>query len=116
MACACCTRIAKVSAVSGMCPVCTNKGPPPSPPFSQVFILKGVKVLCFDTLLQVLILKDVRRKHNSCAKLAHLSPGDGAGGISGGGRLPPWGMILPLERKSGRGLPQARRRFLRDLR
>src|SRR6266436_9267902 len=29
---------------------------PPSPPFSQVFILKGVKVLCFDTLLQVLIL------------------------------------------------------------
>ena len=30
---------------------------PPSPPFfSQVFILKVVKVLCFDTLLQVLIL------------------------------------------------------------
>jgi hypothetical protein len=25
-----------------------------------VFILKGVKVLCFDTLLQVLILKIVR--------------------------------------------------------
>src|SRR5882724_548493 len=25
--------------------------------FSQVFILKGVKVLCFDTLLQVFILK-----------------------------------------------------------
>ena len=28
-----------------------------SPRFSQVFILKLVKVLCFDTLLQVLILK-----------------------------------------------------------
>jgi hypothetical protein len=28
--------------------------------FLQVFILKGVKVLCFDTLLQVLILKEVR--------------------------------------------------------
>jgi len=27
--------------------------------FSQVFILKGVKVLCFDTLLQVFILKVV---------------------------------------------------------
>jgi hypothetical protein len=30
---------------------------PPPPGFSQVFILKEVKVLCFDTLLQVLILK-----------------------------------------------------------
>src|SRR5712675_2188937 len=29
----------------------------PPPYFSQVFILKGVKVLCFDTLLQVFILK-----------------------------------------------------------
>ena len=29
----------------------------PSPNFSQVFILKIVKVLCFDTLLQVFILK-----------------------------------------------------------
>jgi hypothetical protein len=28
----------------------------PSPCFSQVLILKGVKVLCFDTLLQVFIL------------------------------------------------------------
>jgi hypothetical protein len=28
--------------------------------FSQVFILKEVKVLCFDTLLQVLILKGLR--------------------------------------------------------
>ena len=33
---------------------------PPPPLFSQVFILKGVKVVCFDTLLQVLILKVVR--------------------------------------------------------
>src|SRR5229473_2911971 len=31
--------------------------PPPSPCFSQVLILKVVKVLCFDTLLQVFILK-----------------------------------------------------------
>jgi len=29
---------------------------PPSPCFSQVFILKVVKALCFDTLSQVLIL------------------------------------------------------------
>ena len=36
-------------------------GSPPSPLLSQVFILKGVKVVCFDTLLQVLILKVVRR-------------------------------------------------------
>src|SRR5258707_11045481 len=31
----------------------------PLPPFSQVFILKGVKVVCFDTLLQVLILREM---------------------------------------------------------
>jgi hypothetical protein len=30
---------------------------PPPPVFSQVFILKEVKVVCFDTLLQVFILK-----------------------------------------------------------
>jgi hypothetical protein len=30
---------------------------PLPPDFSQVFILKGLKVLCFDTLLQVFILK-----------------------------------------------------------
>ena len=36
---------------------------PPSPlGFSQVLILKLVKVLCFDTLLQVLILKEVRQR------------------------------------------------------
>src|SRR5258708_13832643 len=33
---------------------------PPPPGFSQVLILKVVKVLCFDTLLQVLILKAVQ--------------------------------------------------------
>jgi coenzyme F420-reducing hydrogenase delta subunit len=32
-------------------------GGTPPPVFSQVFILKIVKVLCFDTLLQVFILK-----------------------------------------------------------
>ena len=31
----------------------------PLPLFSQVFILKGLKVICFDTLLQVFILKVV---------------------------------------------------------
>ena len=31
----------------------------PPPGFSQVFILKGVKVLCFDTDLQVFILKEL---------------------------------------------------------
>jgi hypothetical protein len=38
-----------------------QSGWPPLPPFSQVFILKGVKVLCFDTLLQVLILRMVTK-------------------------------------------------------
>jgi hypothetical protein len=33
--------------------------------FSQVLILKLVKVLCFDTLLQVLILKEVRLAMNT---------------------------------------------------
>jgi hypothetical protein len=37
--------------------VVTGAEGPPSPCFLQVFILKGDKVLCFDTLLQVLILK-----------------------------------------------------------
>src|SRR6266849_6651991 len=37
----------------------STSSPSPSPPFSQVFILKVVKVLCFDTLLQVLILKEL---------------------------------------------------------
>src|SRR6266404_7037413 len=47
-----------------MCPVCTAGLPTPPPVFSQVFILKVVKVLCFDTLLQVFILKGLTGKHN----------------------------------------------------
>jgi hypothetical protein len=43
----------------------------PLPPFSQVLILKEVKVICFDTLLQVLILKRLAeerfRSHPSSA-------------------------------------------------
>ena len=35
----------------------------PPPYFSQVFILKTVKVLCFDTDLQVFILKIVSLIH-----------------------------------------------------
>jgi hypothetical protein len=38
-----------------------KRSAPPSPLFSQVFILNGVKVLCFDTLLQVFILKGLTR-------------------------------------------------------
>jgi hypothetical protein len=45
---------------------------PPSPLFSQVFILKGVKVLCFHTLSQVLILKGLTL-HRNCAVRANLS-------------------------------------------
>jgi hypothetical protein len=40
---------------------------PPPPCFSKELILKGDKVLCFDTLLKVLILKVVRL-HQNCAK------------------------------------------------
>jgi len=41
--------------------ILVNNNWTPSPPavFHQVFILKAVKVLCFDTLLEVLILKIV---------------------------------------------------------
>ncbi len=42
-----------------------NHNTPPSPLFSQVLILKVVKVLCFDTLLQVLILKVVSQGTNA---------------------------------------------------
>jgi hypothetical protein len=35
----------------------TRRRPPPPGGFSQVFILKTVKVLCFHALLQVFILK-----------------------------------------------------------
>src|SRR5258708_2218037 len=40
--------------------------PPPSPPFSQLLCLKAAKVLCFDTLLQVLILKGLRLALKLC--------------------------------------------------
>jgi len=41
-----------------MCPVYTQITPFPHPPvFHEVFILKEVKVVCFDTLSEVLILK-----------------------------------------------------------
>jgi hypothetical protein len=42
--------------------------PPPRPAvFHQVFILKVVKVVCFDTLLEVLILKGFAL-HQNCAE------------------------------------------------
>ena len=41
-------------------------GAPPPPVFSQVFILKVVKVLCFDTLLQVFILKGLTLDPDLC--------------------------------------------------
>src|SRR5260370_17985551 len=51
-----------------MCPVCTLRGTLPLPPiFHQVLILKEDKVVCFDTLLEVLILKGVAL-HQNCAK------------------------------------------------
>src|SRR6266478_2676686 len=40
--------------------------PPTRPVFHQVFILKAVKVVCFDTLLEVLILKRLTL-HKNCA-------------------------------------------------
>ena len=43
----------------------------PSPYFSQVFILKIVKVLCFDTLLQVFILKVVSLIHRLTFRVAN---------------------------------------------
>jgi len=39
-----------------------GQGSPLPPGFSQVFILNVDKVLCFDTLLQVLILKGLIRR------------------------------------------------------
>ena len=46
--------------VHGGIPGNAGRAPHPLPPvFSQVLIIKGVKVICFDTLLQVLILKVV---------------------------------------------------------
>jgi hypothetical protein len=48
-----------------------------------VLILKIVKVLCFDTLLQVLILKGVRSKHSSWTKLALLLVARCSGAVCG---------------------------------
>src|SRR5260370_41959739 len=65
------TQLPKFLQVSGMLPVYSVRdvpGPypearcPPPLGFSQVLILKVVKVLCFDTLLQVLILKVVSQR------------------------------------------------------
>jgi hypothetical protein len=50
-----------------------RSGTPPPPGFSQVLILKAVKVLCFDTLLQVLILKVVSQGPMRCRLEANLS-------------------------------------------
>src|SRR5712692_3412659 len=46
--------------------------PSPPPGFSQVLILKVVKVLCFDTLSQVLILKELEGNIIPRSKLALL--------------------------------------------
>jgi hypothetical protein len=47
---------------------------PPSPlGFSQVLILKVVKVLCFDTLLQVLILKKLV-VYRRCPRISAIYP------------------------------------------
>ena len=45
--------------------------PPPSPCFSYVLILKEVKVVCFDTFLEVLILNELIL-HQNCAKCGFL--------------------------------------------
>ena len=50
-----------------------DSGEPPSPLFSQVLILKGVKVLCFHTLLQVLILNVVIQGPMRCRLEASFS-------------------------------------------
>src|SRR5258708_39594015 len=60
-----------------ICQGCARSVPiyrPPLPPgFSQVLILKVVKVLCFDTLLQVLILNVVSQRPMLCRLGASLS-------------------------------------------
>src|SRR5712671_3863586 len=71
----------------------------PPPVFSQVFILNGVKVVCFDILLQVLILKGLTGKHN----IRPTSPS-----WSGGCEVFTFG-----EKRKRRGLAQLGRRFLR---
>ena len=44
----------------------------PPPLFSKVFILKGDKVLCFDALLEVFILKGVRERQNRAKRMQIL--------------------------------------------
>jgi hypothetical protein len=53
----------------------------PPPGFSQVFILKVVKVLCFDTLLQVFILNEL--EGNITPTLFHAQ-GNESSGVLGG--------------------------------
>ena len=50
---------------------------PPPPFFSQVLILKVVKVLCFDALLQVLILNAVSRGPTLCSARTRRPSEDG---------------------------------------
>jgi hypothetical protein len=45
-----------------------NDNPSPPPVFSEVLILKGDEVVCFDTVLQVLILKVDTRAHRDRRK------------------------------------------------
>ena len=69
---------------------------PPSPCFSQLFILKGVKVVCFDTLLQVFILKYIeewsgsaRERDNGTGVETNDSAGTRRAGRERGGMPPP---------------------------
>ena len=91
----------KAGVVSGLRPVRTGSVPAPPPGFSQVFILKGLKVLYFDTLLQVFILKVV--------SLSSLN-------VFGAGASVEMEIDFGLERNSGlslgRSLGEARRNTL----
>ena len=52
-----------------------------------MLILKGVKVICFDTLLQVLILKELEGNITRGQSPAHLPVAHCAGAICGGDAL-----------------------------
>lgn len=56
----------------GGCSACVDlfRGGPSLPGFSQVFILKVLKVVCFHTLLQVFILKVLTPEVNAARRLA----------------------------------------------
>jgi len=75
-----------------------DKGPPPSAPLPPVFIIKGDNVLCFDTLLQVLILKELEgsiipsQNLRSCLSLCMR-------------RILPWGTLLIPEKKKREKAP-----------